>query len=287
MHFKLLEYLDGAADGAALAEADRIQLCAAKCSGLAWCLGFATERHWCLLVTDLGSYTHMAFDVLGVPRNASAAVRALDAAPTDLRAALDLDAPRVFRGSRYALQLSRPYDLPATEEGVARGSYNASSFGAGGVAAQPDARCFVRQAHHRAHVLGEKRTPASYAASEDWVTCRTPAGKNERLDVEVSLNGQQFTSDGRTFARHAILPITAISPASGPVFGLTTIKVSHLLDFLPACDTRCRFSIGPLPASPPPPFPPPPSPPPLPPPAPPPSPPPPSPPPSPPPPSPS
>ena len=166
LHFRLLEYLDGtdegeggAGGGGGRTEAERVALCAARCDGLPWCLAFAIERHWCQLITDLGSFTHMAFDVLGAPTNRSSPVRELDATPTDLASALDLDAPRLFHGHRYALRLSRPYDLPATDEGAPRGAgYARSAFGGGGVAAQPDARCFVRQA---------RRCPSSRLLSPD------------------------------------------------------------------------------------------------------------------------
>merc|ERR1740139_1140770 len=143
-----------------MAEADRVALCAARCEALAWCLAFAVEQRWCQLVTDHGSYLHMGFDALGAPFNFSAALRAVDELPTNPRAALDLDAPRIFHGARYALTFSRPFDLPDTERGEARSSLKASFFGRGDVAAQPDARRFMRQAHHRKHVVGERSVPA-------------------------------------------------------------------------------------------------------------------------------
>ena len=240
MHFRLLDYLTDDA-GETMAEPDRVALCAARCEALAWCLAFATEQRWCQLVTDHGSYLHMDFDALGVPFNFSVAVRAVDELPTSPRTAPHPPPPRVFNGARYALAFSRPYDLPDTDEGAARSSLKASVFGRGDVAAQPDARCFVRQAYHRKHVLGERRVPAAHNATAEWVTCTLPAGEAEQLTLEVSLNGQQFTADGRAFSRHAILPITGISPASGPVHGETTVKVAHVPVALPACDTRCRF----------------------------------------------
>ena len=264
MHFRLLDYLAGDG-GERMAEADRLALCAARCEALAWCLAFATEQRWCQLVTDHGSYLHMGFDALGVPSNFSQAVRAVDELPrrvlvgaaegsTRVRySAPHPPPPRVFNGERYALAFSRPFDLPDADEGAARSSLTASVFGRGDVAAQLDARCFVRQAYHRKHVLGERRVPAVHNATADWVTCTLPAGlgselgdRPEQLTLEVSLNGQQFTADRRAFSRHAILPITGISPASGPVHGATTVKVAHVpvvlpADPNPACDTRCRF----------------------------------------------
>ena len=148
-------------------------------------------------------------------------------------AAFGATAPRVFNGARYALSFSRPYDLPDTERGAARSSLRASAFGRGDVAAQPEARCFVRQAHHRKHVLGEVRVPAAHNATAEAVTCTLPAGAPEQLTLEVSLNGQQFTSDGRAFARHAPLPISGLSPASGPTLGATTATVEQALALHP------------------------------------------------------
>lgn len=226
-----------------MAEADRLALCAARCDELAWCLAFSTERRWCQLVTDHGSFLHMGFDALGAPSNFSAAVRAAEELPASegSTSTPHPPTPRVFNGARYALSLSRPYDLPDTERGAARSSLRASAFGRGDVAAQPEARCFVRQAYHRKHVLGEVRVPAAHNATAEAVTCALPAGAPEQLTLEVSLNGQQFTSDGRAFARHTLLPISGLSPASGPVLGETTVKVAHVPVALTACDTRCRF----------------------------------------------
>ena len=219
-----------------MAEADRLALCAARCDELAWCLAFSTERRWCQLVTDHGSFLHMGFDALGAPFNFSAAVRAAEELPASggSKSTAHPPPPRVFNGARYALSFSRPYDLPDTERGAARSSLRASAFGRGDVAAQPEARCFVRQAHHRKHVLGEVRVPAAHNATAEAVTCTLPAGAPEQLTLEVSLNGQQFTSDGRAFARHALLPISGLSPASGPTLGETTVKVAHAISlYLP------------------------------------------------------
>ena len=60
--------------------------------------------------------------------------------------------------------------------------------------------------------------------------------------VEISLNAQDFTSDGFVFATYAPPNVSAMVPRSGSAAGGTHVRVEHGAG--PGCDHRCAFGNG-------------------------------------------
>lgn len=84
------------------------------------------------------------------------------------------------------------------------------------------------------------RVPASHAV----LLCATPTGAPAlKTVVEVSLNAQQFTTDGFSLTLHGVPVVSASSPSSGPAGGSTLVLVRGS-GFYPAADLRCKFDRG-------------------------------------------
>ncbi|KOO22077.1 hypothetical protein Ctob_002698 [Chrysochromulina tobinii] len=80
-------------------------------------------------------------------------------------------------------------------------------------------------------------TPASYDAPSRTLRCVTPAiwpaenaaqtdAPSIRLRLEVSANGQQYTSDGVEFLMHASAVLSQFTPSGGPAAGGTAIRIN-------------------------------------------------------------
>jgi hypothetical protein len=80
-------------------------------------------------------------------------------------------------------------------------------------------------------------TPASYDAPSRTLRCVTPAiwpaenaaqtdAPSIRLRLEVSANGQQYTSDGVEFLMHAGAVLSQFTPSGGPAAGGTAIRIT-------------------------------------------------------------
>ena len=67
--------------------------------------------------------------------------------------------------------------------------------------------------------------------------------------LEVSLNGQDYTTAALQFVTYAAPEPASLSPSSGPSGGgtLVTLRGAHLTG---GSDYRCRFGAGPLVANP-------------------------------------
>ena len=81
-------------------------------------------------------------------------------------------------------------------------------------------------------------------ASDATLRCISPVFQhsNATVPVEVTLNGQQYTGNGITFSVYPRnVRIDALSPASGPSFGATSIVLTGG-PYLHGTDHRCRFT---------------------------------------------
>ena len=74
------------------------------------------------------------------------------------------------------------------------------------------------------------------------LSCLTPALAEGAMPLEVSLNAQDFTAQGRLFAAYQAPAVTALVPRSGPAAGSTLVRVYHGAG--PGCDHRCAFGNG-------------------------------------------
>ena len=88
--------------------------------------------------------------------------------------------------------------------------------------------------------FGAHAVNATYSASHDELSCVSPAATAGAVPVEISLNGQQFTTSGVKFTSYSEASVSYLVPSAGPRQGGTAITVfgagfSHGLDY------RCRF----------------------------------------------
>ena len=82
---------------------------------------------------------------------------------------------------------------------------------------------------------------AAWVPSYGVISCFAPAGSSgSSVVVEVSLNAQQYSRGGQTFAYHGLPSVSAYSPSSGPSDGGTRVVVSGE-GFEGGSDYRCRF----------------------------------------------
>jgi hypothetical protein len=88
--------------------------------------------------------------------------------------------------------------------------------------------------------FGHTRVNASYTAQSASLRCVAPAASPiGSAPLEVSLNNQDFTTDGATFATYRAPAVTRLVPRSGIVGGGTRVLVEHGSG--PGCDHRCAF----------------------------------------------
>ena len=57
------------------------------------------------------------------------------------------------------------------------------------------------------------------------MSCTAPAASSGSVDVEVSLNGQQYSSSAVPFAYHAPESVSSLSPSSGLTVGSTFVII--------------------------------------------------------------
>eukprot|EP00163_Fabomonas_tropica_P008375 TRINITY_DN17_c0_g4_i1.p1 TRINITY_DN17_c0_g4~~TRINITY_DN17_c0_g4_i1.p1 ORF type:complete len:4695 (+),score=879.62 TRINITY_DN17_c0_g4_i1:301-14385(+) len=90
--------------------------------------------------------------------------------------------------------------------------------------------------------IGTTIIPASYTSSSQ-LTCTTPAGTAGQAPVDISSNGEDWTSSFKTFQYDDVLSIISVEPTSGPAAGGTvvTLKGTALVN---SVDLQCRFDGG-------------------------------------------
>ena len=76
------------------------------------------------------------------------------------------------------------------------------------------------------------------------LTCTTPAqASGESVAVEISMNGQQYSTSKVPFVYHDPSAVTSLSPSSGVSAGSTVVRVLGS-GFQPFEETLCRFGSG-------------------------------------------
>ena len=72
------------------------------------------------------------------------------------------------------------------------------------------------------------------------MVCRTPPHGLGKVLVEVTMNGDSFTTSGATFEYHPTVTLASVSPHMGPVSGNTVVEV-HGSGFVDSPLLACRF----------------------------------------------
>ena len=91
--------------------------------------------------------------------------------------------------------------------------------------------------------FGPQTVNATYDAYHDELRCVSPAANASGAAVEISLNGQQFTTSGVIFEYYELVSVSHLVPSAGPRQGGTAITVFGA-GFSHGRDYRCRFSGG-------------------------------------------
>ncbi|MEC8564923.1 MAG: hypothetical protein VXY90_13730, partial [Pseudomonadota bacterium] len=89
-----------------------------------------------------------------------------------------------------------------------------------------------------------RREVAASVHEERHLRCVTPAlpERVAQVTVELSLNGQQYTTNDHVFLTHGRPAVASLSPSRGPVTGGTLVRVSGgALDGRAVGAYRCRF----------------------------------------------
>ena len=92
--------------------------------------------------------------------------------------------------------------------------------------------------------FGAQRVNATYDGYHDELRCVSPAAPEGGAAVEVSLNGQQYTTSGVIFSYYALVNVSHLVPSAGPRQGGTAITVFGS-GFSAGRDYRCRFGGSP------------------------------------------
>ena len=100
---------------------------------------------------------------------------------------------------------------------------------------------YLSNGSHYACSFGASNVPGSYLPTLGKIACVAPGGlSGSSFAVEVSLNAQQFTSDGVVYGYYGTPSVSGFAPRAGPREGETLVTVSGS-GFGGGSDYRCRF----------------------------------------------
>lgn len=95
--------------------------------------------------------------------------------------------------------------------------------------------------------FGNEKSSLAHYIDSNTIQCESPIGTNGRVAVEVTLNGQEFTSDRNTFTCIDISSGFNFEPAFGPTSGGTVVTVFGT-NFALIPNMECVFGISHVPA---------------------------------------
>ena len=88
--------------------------------------------------------------------------------------------------------------------------------------------------------FGVRVVDATYAADHDELHCVSPSSGAGNVSIEISLNGQQFTTSDIGFEYYTEANVSHVIPSAGPRQGGTFVTLVGA-GFGAGMDYRCRF----------------------------------------------